>query len=81
MQTFLITLGVFVVALVGMAIGVILARRPIKGSCGGLSAMTDRFGQPMCDVCEGDPAKRPSDCELKEEEAREELAGSVIGDR
>ncbi len=68
MQNFLITLSVFAVAILGMAIGVIIARRPIKGSCGGLSAMTDRFGEPMCDVCEGDPDKRPSDCELHDDD-------------
>ncbi|MEQ8765056.1 MAG: (Na+)-NQR maturation NqrM [Planctomycetota bacterium] len=68
MQTFLITLAVFGIALVGMAIGVIIAKRPIKGSCGGLATMRDRFGQPMCDVCEGDPDKRPSDCEWHDED-------------
>ena len=62
MNTFLVTFGVFAVALTAMAVGVLFARKPLKGTCGGLGAMSDRFGDPMCDICEGDPAKKPSDC-------------------
>lgn len=62
MNTFLITFAVFAVALAAMAVGVLLAAKPLKGTCGGLGAMSDRFGDPMCDICEGDPAKKPADC-------------------
>ena len=49
-------ISTFVVALViaGMAIGVIMGRPPIKGSCGGLGALgVDQ----ACDLCGGDPRR------------------------
>ncbi len=36
MQYFWITLGVLVVAIAGMAVGVIFSNKELKGSCGGL---------------------------------------------
>jgi uncharacterized protein len=39
MQTFLISFGVFLVAFLGMAVGVLLHRRGIQGSCGGISRL------------------------------------------
>jgi hypothetical protein len=39
MEIFLLTFVVFLLALGGMAIGVIVSDRRIKGSCGGLAAM------------------------------------------
>lgn len=47
----LITVGVFAVALTGMAIGVIISNRRIKGSCGGLNNFKDSVGNPICDAC------------------------------
>ena len=44
----LITIGVFMIAFTGMAIGVILSDIRIKGSCGGLGAL---FGSSPCDIC------------------------------
>lgn len=62
MTTFLITAGAFLVVLTIMSVGVIFAKKPIQGSCGGLSALSDVVGKPLCDVCGGDPAKRPPGC-------------------
>ncbi|MEE9393435.1 MAG: (Na+)-NQR maturation NqrM [Planctomycetota bacterium] len=62
MNTFLITFGVFATALLAMAVGVLFAAKPLKGTCGGLGAMSDRFGDPLCDICEGDPAQKTPDC-------------------
>lgn len=39
MEIFLLSLAVVGVAVVGMAIGVILSNRSLKGSCGGLGAI------------------------------------------
>ena len=49
MNLVLITIGVFTIAFVGMAIGVILSDITLKGSCGGLGAI---FGKSPCDICE-----------------------------
>lgn len=49
MNTVFITLGVFVVAFAGMAVGVIISDRRIKGSCGGIASMMG--GESACDLC------------------------------
>ena len=48
-----------------MAVGVIFSNRAIKGSCGGLNNMSDRFGEPMCDC-----GAKPGSCgDIDEEQA------------
>lgn len=49
MNMVLITISVFLIAFAGMAIGVILSNRRIKGSCGGIGAI---MGSSACDICE-----------------------------
>ncbi|NKB67002.1 MAG: (Na+)-NQR maturation NqrM [Candidatus Latescibacteria bacterium] len=53
---------VFGLVLVGMAIGVIVSNRAIKGSCGGLNNMSDQFGEPMCE-CGAKPGSCSTDAE------------------
>ncbi|MEO0531560.1 MAG: (Na+)-NQR maturation NqrM [Planctomycetota bacterium] len=67
MNTFLVTLAVFLVALAGMAVGVIISNRRIKGSCGGLAGFKDAQGNSICDAC----TKPSPDCrgERAEQEA------------
>ena len=48
---FFAALAVFLIAIGGMAIGVIVSNRRLKGSCGGLAGMTDKTGQTACDLC------------------------------
>ncbi|WP_282182765.1 (Na+)-NQR maturation NqrM [Aliiroseovarius marinus] len=48
MATFLLTFGVLLVIMLGMALGVIMAGKTIKGSCGGLNAISDA---DQCVVC------------------------------
>ncbi|NQZ46284.1 MAG: (Na+)-NQR maturation NqrM [Erythrobacter sp.] len=48
MQTFLLAFGLLLVVMLGMAVGVILSGRTIKGSCGGLNAVGDA---DQCLVC------------------------------
>jgi len=52
MTTFLISALIFGLVMAGMAVGVIMGRPPIKGSCGGIGALgIDR----ECGICGGDP--------------------------
>ncbi|PIE14543.1 MAG: hypothetical protein CSA70_02010 [Rhodobacterales bacterium] len=48
MATFLLTFGILMVVMLGMALGAIMAGRTIKGSCGGLNAISDA---DQCLVC------------------------------
>lgn len=51
MITFLLTFGILLVIALGMALGVILMGKTIKGSCGGLNAISDA---DKCMVCSKD---------------------------
>lgn len=51
MLTFLLTFLVLALIMTGMALGVIFAGKTIKGSCGGLNAITDA---DQCLVCKKD---------------------------
>lgn len=53
MTTLFFTLAFFLLTTAAMAIGVLAGRKPIQGSCGGMSAMLDSD----CPVCGGNPAK------------------------
>lgn len=62
MTVFLIAFIVFATAIAGMAVGVILSNRRLRGTCGGLSGMTDENGEISCQICstpstscQGDP--------------------------
>lgn len=48
MTTFLFTFSLFLLVMLGMALGVILMNKRIKGSCGGLNAIGDA---DQCLVC------------------------------
>lgn len=54
MMTFVLALGVLLLIVLGMSVGVIFANKPIKGSCGGMSALGM---ETECDVCGGDNQK------------------------
>jgi hypothetical protein len=67
----LVTFAVFLLAIAGMAIGVVFGRKPLKGSCGGIQPGT---GQPdpdaSCDFCDTDP----DDCPNKDLKKSRQLA-------
>ena len=54
MAVFLISAAVFGLVIAGMAIGVMMGRAPIKGSCGGMGALGI---DTACEICGGDPRR------------------------
>ncbi|MDG6895607.1 (Na+)-NQR maturation NqrM [Volucribacter amazonae] len=68
MKTFLITLVIFLLIILAMALGYIFNRKELKGSCGGMSAMGI---EKMCD-CE-----EPCD-NLKDKVEKGELDASEL---
>ena len=52
---FLTVFGAFIFLVGIMAIGVMLGRRPISGSCGGIGRLNGDDGE--CALCGGDPTK------------------------
>jgi len=60
MDMFIVVFTFMLLFVVLMAIGLILGRKPIAGSCGGMSAVGM---EAACDVCGGD--KNKCDTEVK----------------
>ena len=54
MTTLIITFAIFLLLILFMSLGVLLGRKPITGSCGGLQALGEGTD---CEICGGDPAK------------------------
>lgn len=54
MTIFLLTLGFLLIVVLAMSVGVIFAQKPIKGSCGGMTALGI---DTACDICGGDKNK------------------------
>lgn len=48
MELFLLTFGIILIAMIGLAIGVLVGRKPLSGSCGGNALVH------MCPVCKKD---------------------------
>lgn len=51
MSLFIITFCVIALVITAMAVGSIMGRKPIQGSCGGMSALGL---ETACDICGGD---------------------------
>lgn len=64
MTIWLLALGVMLLLMAAMAIGVILGRKPIAGSCGGLNNLGLKEGCEVCggkdEVCEEENRKQAS---------------------
>ncbi len=59
--TLLLSFLILGVLIIAMSIGVIMGRKPIKGSCGGVGAALKEKNY-KCSMCDGDPEK----CENKD---------------
>lgn len=68
MELMLVAFVVMLILVAGMAIGVIMGREPIKGSCGGMSALGM---DTACDICGGNPAK----CDEENQRQRDAAQG------
>lgn len=53
-MTFILALIILLLVVVAMSVGVIFAKKPIKGSCGGMAALGM---ETECDVCGGNKDK------------------------
>ncbi|MEQ9464951.1 MAG: (Na+)-NQR maturation NqrM [Haliea sp.] len=54
MTVFVLTAALIGIVMAIMAVGVIMGRGPIKGSCGGMGALGF---DTACDICGGDPKR------------------------
>lgn len=54
MALFFITMLVFGLVIAAMAVGVLVGRSPIKGSCGGMGALGV---DAACEICGGSPQR------------------------
>ena len=66
---------VLLLIMAGMAIGVIMGRKPLKGSCGGVGAALGEKDY-TCDLCGDDPNK----CEEISQENSQNKAGGLAYD-
>lgn len=73
METMILTFIILLILVAGMAIGVMMGRKPISGSCGGMSAL----GMDVaCDICKGDPEV----CETEQQKAiKAEEKAALLG--
>ena len=63
----------FLIAVGGMAIGVLVSNRRIEGSCGGLASMPGSEGKSICELCTTPPE------ECMNDELRQQMAVSQVG--
>lgn len=69
METMVLTFAVLLLIVIAMSVGVLMGRKPIAGSCGGMASLGM---DTVCDICGGDPNK----CD----EEQERVAGSAPAD-
>ncbi|HSG02758.1 MAG TPA: (Na+)-NQR maturation NqrM [Marinobacterium sp.] len=71
MEVMIMTFAGLLLIVVAMSVGVLLGRKPIKGSCGGMSALGM---DTACDICGG----RPEDCDGEESQRKNKIANSDL---
>lgn len=74
MTVWILVFALMLLLLSGMAIGVILGRKPIAGSCGGLNQLGLKDGCDICGgndkVCEEENRKRRKSAQRSSDESR-----------
>ncbi|MEM7474453.1 MAG: (Na+)-NQR maturation NqrM [Planctomycetota bacterium] len=78
MLVFGVTLLAFLLVIAGMAVGVMMGRREISGSCGGLANQTNEAGETSCSLCSNPDAACK---ELKERMQGESCEVSEVVER
>ncbi|MEH6650092.1 MAG: (Na+)-NQR maturation NqrM [Motiliproteus sp.] len=73
MQTFLIVFVVLMLVIVASSVGVIMGRKPIKGSCGGVGAALGETDY-TCPLCGDDPNKCEKEQAQAEQQANDTLS-------
>ncbi len=77
MSMFFVVLGAMLLLVTAMSIGVIMGRKPIAGSCGGMSALGMEVA---CDICKGDKSKCEKEIEQAKESADQGLAYDAMSE-
>lgn len=67
MEIMLVAFVVMLILVVGMSVGVIMGREPLKGSCGGMAALGM---DTACDICGGNPVKCEEENQRQQNEAK-----------
>lgn len=78
MATLFISFLVLACVMTAMAVGVIFANKPIKGSCGGISALG--MGT-SCEICGGDTQKCEKESKTNQQSNRAALAYDATSGR
>jgi len=70
METMILTFAALLLIITAMSVGVLMGRKPITGSCGGMSAVGM---DTVCDICGGDPNK----CDEEQERQQGRVADDL----
>ncbi|REG86499.1 (Na+)-NQR maturation NqrM [Marinomonas pollencensis] len=73
MLTIVLAFALMLLLVAAMAVGVLMGRKPIAGSCGGMSALGMEVA---CDICGGDKGK----CEKEEKTASKNASSETFYD-
>ncbi len=71
MDTMILTFAALMLIIIAMSVGVLLGGKPIKGSCGGMSALGM---DTVCDICGGNPSKCDEEQQRVAKEEHADLA-------
>lgn len=73
MEIYFLVFFVMALLIVGMSVGVLFGKKPISGSCGGMSALGMEVA---CDICGGDKNR----CDKENQDTDTEMADTLAYD-